>query len=446
MRDEEQSIMAVRGRFLDFSRPAATAAEMKECARFLEDGLMLVKDGHIEWFGDWTGGQGQLPADVPVHDHRSGLIVPGFIDSHIHFPQAEIIGAYGEQLLEWLNNYAFPAEMQYQDPAYAGKMADFFINELLKNGTTTAAVFCTVHPESVDALFTAAADINMRIIAGKVMMDRHAPPELLDTPESSYRESRALIEKYHGRGRLHYAVTPRFAPTSTAEQLKVAGQLLQEYPDLYLQTHLSENEAEIKWVQELFPDQKNYLDVYKQFGLTGPRSLFAHCVHLEEAEWEELRGSASVIAFCPTSNLFLGSGLFDMGRARDMKVKVAMASDVGGGTSFSMLATLAEAYKILQLQGQSFSAYEALYSATRGGAEALSLDHLIGSFGVGKEADFVVLDPEATAIQAKRLEKSQGVDDMLFSLIILGDDRSISHTYVDGRLVHQRAAQQQEEL
>ena len=438
--------MAVRGRFLDFSRPAATAAEMKECARFLEDGLMLVKGGHIEWFGDWTEGQGQLSADVQVHDHRSGLIVPGFIDSHIHFPQAEIIGAYGEQLLEWLNNYAFPAEMQYQDPVYAGKMAGFFINELLKNGTTTAAVFCTVHPESVDALFSAAADKNMRIIAGKVMMDRHAPPELLDTPESSYRESRGLIEKYHGRGRLHYAVTPRFAPTSTAEQLKVAGQLLQEYPDLYLQTHLSENEAEIKWVQELFPDQKNYLDVYKQFGLTGSRSLFAHCVHLEEEEWEELRGSASVIAFCPTSNLFLGSGLFDMGRARDMNVKVAMASDVGGGTSFSMLATLAEAYKILQLQGQSFSAYEALYSATRGGAEALSLDHLIGSFGVGKEADFVVLDPEATAIQAKRLEKSQRVDDMLFSLIILGDDRSISHTYVDGRLVHQRAAQQQEEL
>jgi len=366
------------------------------------------------------------------------LIVPGFIDTHIHFPQAEIIGAYGEQLLEWLENYAFPAELQYKDEEYAAKMADFFIDQLLRNGTTTAMVFCTVHPESVEALFSAAEKNNMRIIAGKVLMDRNAPDYLLDTPETAYSESKKLIEKWHKRGRLLYAITPRFAPTSTAKQLKMAGKLRQEFPDTYVQTHLSENYDEIEWVKELFPDQENYLDVYHHHGLTGSRSIFAHCIHLKEKEWDCLHNTDSAIAFCPTSNLFLGSGLFNLNHAWDKKVKVGMATDIGGGTSFNMLQTLSEAYKVMQLQKQKFSAYEAFYFATLGGAKALSLDHLIGNFSIGKEADFVVLDPVATALQDKRLEKSKNIADVLFSLIILGDERSIFHTYVDGRLVHKR--------
>ncbi len=432
------AIDGVRGRFLDFSESVEKRSDFDGAVRYVEDGLLLLKEGHIVWFGDWSEGRDQLLEDAHIHEYPDQLIVPGFIDCHIHFPQAEIIAAYGEQLLEWLNNYAFPAEKQYGDIAYSREMAEFFVAELLRNGTTTAAVFCTVHHQSAEALFAAAQRRNMRIIAGKVLMDRNAPPDLLDTPEIAYDDSRMLIEKYHNQGRLLYAVTPRFAPTSTPDQLAVAGQLMREYPDLYMQTHLSENKEEIQWVQELFPDRKSYLDVYEYFGLTGPRSIFGHCIHLEDGEWKGLYDTDSVIAFCPTSNLFLGSGLFDLERARKENVRVGVATDVGGGTSFSILTSLSEAYKIMQLQKQKFSAIEALYMATLGGAEALSLDHLLGNFEVGKEADFVVLDPAATVLQAKRSEKSETIVDLLFALMIMGDDRTVSHTYVDGRLVHKR--------
>lgn len=440
MTREKQPILAIRGRFLDITGVVASPSELDEHKniRHLEDGLLLVTNGHIEWFGNWQEGKKKLPQNCAVHDHRGKLIVPGFIDTHIHYPQAEIIGAHGEQLLEWLNNYAFPAEKKYGVASYAKEMADFFMDQLLRNGTTTALVFCTVHPESVDALFEAAGKINMRIIAGKVLMDRNAPKELLDTPETGYRESKKLIEKWHKKGRLLYAITPRFAPTSTPEQLEIAGKLKKEYPDTYLQTHLSENREEIKWVKKLFPERDNYLDVYHHYGLTGSRSVFAHCLHLEYREWQCLQDTDSAIAFCPTSNLFLGSGLFNLYRARENKVKVGMGTDVGGGTSFNMLQTLNEAYKVMQLQKQKFSAYEAFYLATLGGAKALSLDHLIGSFDIGKEADFVVLDPQATALQAERTKESRNLEDLLFSLIILGDDRSIAQTYVDGRPVYKR--------
>jgi len=439
MNRENQSILAVRGQFLDIREVVEPPSELKKTnIRHIEDGLLLVKNGHIEWFGDWKEGKGGIPPDCSIQDHRGKLIVPGFIDTHIHYPQTEIIGAYGEQLLEWLNNYAFPAEKKYGDKQYAEEMANFFVEELLRNGTTTALVFCTVHPESVDALFNSAEKKNMRIIAGKVLMDRNAPDELLDTPESGYSESKKLIKKWHKKGRLLYAITPRFAPTSTPEQLEMAGRLKQEYPDTYLHTHLSENRDEIEWVKDLFPEQESYIDVYHHYGLTGSHSIFAHCLHLEYREWQCLKNTDSAIAFCPTSNLFLGSGLFNLHRARENKVKVGMATDVGGGTSFNMLQTLNEAYKVMQLQKQEFSAYDALYLATLGGAKALSLDHLIGNFDLGKEADFVVLDPEATAVQAQRAKKSRDIEDLLFSFIILGDDRSIAHTYVDGRLVHKR--------
>ena len=292
-----QAQRAVRGRFLDIQHTVSQAADIPQAIRYLEDGLVITTEGKITWFGTWQDGQHLLNEDMPFEHYPEQLIVPGFIDTHIHFPQTEMVGAYGEQLLEWLNTYTFPTELQFKDKAYADQIAAFFVQELLKNGTTTALVFCSVHAESVDALFEAAEQHQMRLIAGKVMMDRHAPEDLCDTAESAYSDSKALIEKWHGKGRNLYAITPRFAPTSTPEQLAKAGQLKAEYPEVYVHTHLSENKNEIAWVKELFPEQQGYLDVYHHYGLTGQRSVFAHCVHLEEAEWDCMHETNSAIAF-----------------------------------------------------------------------------------------------------------------------------------------------------
>lgn len=301
-------------------------------------------------------------------------------------------------------------------------------------------VFCTVHPESVDALFEAAQARQMRVVAGKVLMDRHAPDGLCDTAERAYNESKALIEKWHGKGRALYAITPRFAPTSTPEQLARAGQLKQEFPDVYVHTHLSENKDEIAWVKDLFPEQTGYLDVYQHYGLTGKRSVFAHCVHLEEHEWDCMHQTDSAIAFCPTSNLFLGSGLFPLKKTWDKQVKVGLGTDIGAGTSFSLLQTVNEAYKVQQLQGDKLSAYESFYHATLGGAKALDLDDKLGNFALGKEADFVVLDLKATALQALRQSRAKSLEDALFALFTMGDDRNVESTYVYGQKVYQKAA------
>ena len=424
---------AVRGRFLDIQNTVAQAREIHDQVRYVEDGLLISQNGKIQWFGSWQEGQQHLPIGVEVQHYPEQLIVPGFIDTHIHFPQTEMVGAYGEQLLEWLNTYTFPTELQFSDKAYADQIAQFFVQELLKNGTTTALVFCTVHTESVDALFEAAGQHQMRLIAGKVMMDRHAPEDLCDTPDSAYADSKALIEKWHGKGRNLYAITPRFAPTSTPEQLAKAGQLKAEYPDVYVHTHLSENKNEIAWVKDLFPEQQGYLDVYHHFGLTGSHSVFAHCVHLEEAEWDCMHQTDSAIAFCPTSNLFLGSGLFPLNKTWDKQVKVGLGTDIGAGTSFNQLQTLNEAYKVQQLQGDKLSAFESLYHATLGGAKALSLDDKLGNFNLGKEADFVVLDLKATALQALRQQRAKGIEDALFALMTMGDDRNIHATYIFGQ-------------
>lgn len=429
---------AIRGRFLDIQNTVAQAREIHDQVRYIEDGLLITENGKIKWFGTWREGKHQLPAQSYLQHYPDQLIVPGFIDTHIHFPQTEMIGAYGEQLLEWLNTYTFPTEIQFADKNYADRIARFFIQELLKNGTTTALVFCTVHPTSVDALFEAASIFNMRMIAGKVMMDRHAPEALCDTAELAYSDSKALIEKWHGQGRNLYAITPRFAPTSTPEQLSKAGQLKAEYPDVYVHTHLSENKNEIEWVKQLFPEQNGYLDIYHHYGLTGSRSVFAHCVHLEEHEWQCMHETNSAIAFCPTSNLFLGSGLFPLKTAWDKQVKVGLGTDIGAGTSFNQLQTLNEAYKVQQLQGHKLSAFEALYHATLGGAKALDLDQLLGNFNIGKEADFVVLDLNATALQKLRQENVRSIEDALFALITLGDDRNIQHTYVNGHCVYRK--------
>lgn len=429
---------AIRGRFLDLKNTVKQASELSEQMRYIEDGLLLTKAGKITWFGTWQDAQAVLADNQEVTHYPDQLIIPGLIDTHIHYPQTEMVGAYGEQLLQWLNQYTFPTELQFKDRAYADKIAEFFLNELLKNGTTTALVFATVHAESVDALFSAASAKNMRVIAGKVLMDRHAPEALCDSAESGYQQSKQLIEKWHGQGRNLYAITPRFAPTSTHEQLAKAGQLKAEYPDVYVHTHLSENQDEIAWVKSLFPAQKGYLDVYHHFGLTGEKSVFAHCVHLEESEWQCLHQTQSAIAFCPTSNLFLGSGLFPLAKTWQHQVKVGLGTDIGAGTSFNQLQTLNEAYKVQQLQGYKLSAIESLYHATLGGAQALSLQHCLGNFNLGKEADFVVLDLNATPLQQLRQQRSQSIEDALFALMTMADDRNIYATYVYGKKVYQR--------
>ena len=424
---------AIRGRFLDIQNTVAQAREIHDQVRYVEDGLLITEQGKVTWFGTWQEGQARITNEMEFAHYPDQLIVPGFIDTHIHFPQTEMVGAYGEQLLEWLNTYTFPTEMQFKDKKYADEIAHFFVNELLKNGTTTALVFCTVHPQSVDALFEAAERHQMRLIAGKVMMDRHAPDDLCDTAETGYTESKALIEKWHAKGRNLYAITPRFAPTSTPEQLEKAGQLKAEYPDVYVHTHLSENKNEIAWVKELFPEQKGYLDVYHHYGLTGSQSVFAHCVHLEDAEWDCMHNTDSAIAFCPTSNLFLGSGLFPLKKTWEKNVKVGLGTDIGAGTSFSQLQTLNEAYKVQQLQGDKLSAFESLYHATLGGAKALNLDDKLGNFNLGKEADFVVLNLNATALQTLRQQRAKNIEDALFALFTMGDDRNVQATYVYGQ-------------
>lgn len=432
-------ITVVRGRFLDIQKTVSQAQDIIDQVRYIEDGVLIAEQGQILWFGTWNDAQDHLPANVEIQHYPEQLIIPGMIDTHIHFPQTEMVGAYGEQLLSWLNTYTFPTEIQFQDPSYAQKIAEFFIQELLKNGTTTALVFCTVHPESVDALFEAAAQQQMRLIAGKVMMDRHAPEALCDTAESAYEDSKALIGKWHGQGRALYAITPRFAPTSTPEQLERAGQLKAEFPDVYVHTHLSENKDEIAWVKDLFPAQKGYLDVYHHYGLTGNRSVFAHCVHLEDAEWQCMHETDSAIAFCPTSNLFLGSGLFPLKKSWQQQVKVGLGTDVGAGTSFSLLQTVNEAYKVQQLQGDKLSAYESLYHATLGGAKALDLDNKLGNFNVGKEADFVVLNLKPTALQQLRQSRSKSIEDSLFALFTMGDDRNIEVTYIYGQKAYSQS-------
>ena len=405
---------------------------------YIEDGLLLVENGHIAAAGHWKELSKQLPEHVSLVDHCGKLISPGFVDTHIHYPQTEMIAAYGEQLLQWLETYTFPVEEQFADADYALGIANCFLDQLAACGTTTAMVFGTVHPQSVAAFFSACERRNLRMIAGKVLMDRNAPEALTDTPDSGYDDSRALIEKWHNRGRLRYAVTPRFSPTSSPEQLKRAGQLLAEFPDVYMQTHIAENHDEIAWVKELFPQCEHYLDTYDQAGLLGRRSVFAHCVHLEDAEWKRLAETHSNISFCAASNLFLGSGLFNLKRAVEHNICVGMGTDVGGGNTFSMLQNMADAYKTQQLNGYELTPFKAFYLATLGGARSLDCDDLIGNFLPGKEADFVILDKQATPFLDFRFRHCNTLLEELFVLATLGDDRNVLATYAAGKAIHHR--------
>jgi guanine deaminase len=405
---------------------------------YFEDGLLVVADGKVAQIGHAAELLPTLAAGTEVVEYPNALITPGFVDTHIHYPQTGMIASYGEQLLDWLETYTFPTERAFADKAHAGEVAEVFLDELLRNGTTTALVFGSVHKESVDAFFEACEKRNLRMIAGKVLMDRNAPDYLTDTAETGYADSKELIERWHGKGRLHYAVTPRFAPTSTPEQLALAGQLFKEYPDLYMHTHLSENRKEIEWVRELFPERQGYLDVYDHHGLIGARSVFAHGVHLCDEECRRLGETGSAVAFCPTSNLFLGSGLFDLEKVEGFGVRVGLGTDVGAGTSFSQLQSLNEAYKVMQLQGKKLDPFKSLYLATLGGARALYLDDRIGNLQPGKDADFVVLDYQATPLIDYRMRQARTLEEKLFALTILGDDRAVKETFAAGESVHRK--------
>jgi len=423
---------ALRGRLVWLADDPAEAGAA--ALRDLPDGIVIVEDGRIAAVGDASA---LATAGLEVAHYPDALILPGFIDAHIHAAQSQVIGSYGAQLLDWLERYTFPAERRFADPAHCQAMSAFFLDELLRHGTTAAVAYPTVHTASVDALCTAAGERGMRIITGKVMMD-DGPDGLCDTAQSGYRESKALIERWHGRGRVGYAVTPRFAVTSSQGQLEAAGTLLAEHPDCWLQTHLSENRAEVATVAARFPEARHYTDVYERAGLLGPRSLFGHCLHLGDDEIERLAATGSVACFCPTSNLFIGSGLFDMARLRRGRVRLALATDVGGGTSYSMLRTAAEGYKVLQLLGQSWPALDALYAMTLGNARALGLEAEIGSLEPGTVADLVVLRPGAMPALAHRLAviDEAALDERLFAILTMGDERLVAATYVAGQKLY----------
>ena len=423
-----RALRAFRGSILHFLGDPGSGHGGSE---YIEDGLLLVEEGRVLRIGPAAALLATLPAGTPLVDHTGCLLLPGFIDTHIHHAQTDVIASGGSTLLDWLERHTFPAERRFADAAHARSTSAFFLDELARNGTTTALVFGTVHRTSIDALFEEASERNLRLVAGKAMMDRNCPDDLRDTAQSAYDESSALIERWHGSGRLGYAITPRFACTSSDAQLALAGQLAAEHPDVLVQGHVAENLAEVAWVRSLFPSARSYLDVYEGHGLLR-HSVYAHCIHLDTEDRRRMSLARAAVAFCPTSNLFLGSGLFDLAAADAAGVQVSIATDVGGGTSFSMLRTLAEAYKVVRMTGQDLSAHRAFYFATLGGARALGLDDRIGSFLPGREADFVVLDPAASALGARRDALTRTLEERLFALMMLGDDRNVRQTYIMG--------------
>ena len=428
-------LQAYRASLLHFH---ADPALVEPAHAWHQDGLLLVADGKVQAAGDYASLFPTLPPGTPLLDYRGKVILPGFIDTHLHFPQTDMIASPAPGLLPWLETYTFPTERQFDDPVHARQVAEFFLDELLRCGTTTAMVYCTVHPQSVDAFFGASEARGLRMVAGKVMMDRHCPDFLRDSAESGARESEELILRWHKRGRALYAITPRFAPTSSEAQLQLAGELARAYPDTFVQTHVAENGEECDWVKSLFPQSRSYLDVYDHYGMLRPRAMFGHCIWLDERDLQRMAETGSAAAICPTSNLFLGSGLFDFERADAAQVALSLATDVGGGTSFSMLQTMNEAYKVARLKGSYLPALRMFYLATLGAARAMQLEGTIGNFVPGTEADFIVLDPQATPLLARRTARCNSLEELLFALALLGDDRSVAATYSGGRLVHRR--------
>lgn len=426
---------AHRGAVLHF-RGDPGASDHADAYEYWKDGLLVVDHGRVQAVGPAADLLTSLPSDVSVHEHGDNLILPGFIDTHIHYPQTDVIGSAGRNLLDWLENYTFPAERRFEQAEHARAAAEFFFDELARNGTTTAQVLGTVHKTATDVFFQVATSRNLRMIAGKLLMDRHCPEYLRDTAIDGERDTRELIEQWHGHERLHYAITPRFAPTSSNEQLASAGRLAHRYPDVFIHTHLAENVDEVAWVRTLFPEARSYLDVYDRYGLLRERATYAHCIYLDSADRQRMADTGASAAFCPTSNLYLGSGLFDIAAADAADLKFALATDVGGGTSFSMLRTMGEAYKVSQLLGQRLSPLRMFYLATLGGARVLGLQDRIGQFSPGSEADFTVLDSHATPLMSRRFSQSTTLSERLLLLATLGDDRNVAGTYIMGRRVN----------
>lgn len=431
--------LALRGDLLDFTAdPGWVAPDAAPGVRWRPDHWLLVEDGRIvsaEPAATLDPGE-----DWQRVDHRGRLILPGFIDTHVHSPQLDVIASFGTELLDWLNTYTFPAEQRYADPAVATAGAATFLDALLAHGTTAAVVFPTVHRVSAEALLAAGQARGMSLIAGKVLMDRHAPPALCDDVLQAEADCRALIERFHGQGRLAYAMTVRFAPTSTPAQMAMAGRLMAEVPGLYMQTHVAENRAEVDWVAALFPEARSYLDVYRRFGLLNERAVLAHGIWLDDTDRALLAATGAQIAHSPSSNLFLGSGLMDWPALEAAGARVSVASDVGGGTSLSMLRTLADAYKVQALRGNRLTAFKALHAATRGAAEALGLAGEIGSFDAGTTADVCIWDWHHGPVGAHRDALARGLHERLFAWVTLGDERHLVEARVAGDIAWQRPA------
>jgi guanine deaminase len=429
-------IQAYRGGVLHFNDDPAFAGN---ACHWHEDGLLVVDGERIVAAGEYAQLAATLPPDAVVHDLRGKLILPGFIDTHIHYPQSDMIASPAPGLLPWLETYTFPTERKFEDPEHAGDVARFFLDELARSGTTTAMVYCTVHPESVDAFFAESSARNLRMAAGKVMMDRNCPEFLRDTAEGGARDSEALIQRWHNKGRQLYALTPRFAPTSSEAQLELTGALARAYPDTFIQSHVAENTDEIAWVKTVYPEARSYLDVYDRYGLLRERAMYGHCIYLDDTDRARMAETGTAAALCPTSNLFLGSGLFDFAAADAARVPLSLATDVGGGTSFSMLRTMNEIYKVARMGGTYLPALRMFYLATLGGARCMRLEGTIGNFMPGNEADFVVLDPQCTPLLERRTARSESLEELLFALALLGDDRTVAATYSAGRLLHSRS-------
>lgn len=427
------TVKLLRGRLLSFKRAPQSLTDT-DSYLYETDGALLLDGGKIAASGRYADVKTNAPEGTEEIDHRPHLIMPGFIDTHLHFPQMQVIASYAANLLEWLNTYTFPEECRFVETAHAKKIATHFYDELIRHGTTTAVAYCSVHKTSADAFFAEAMKRGMCMVGGKVMMDRNAPQGLLDTPEMGYDETRAVIAEWHGKGRNHVAITPRFAITSTPAQMEAAQALAREFPDLHVQTHLSENHDEIRYTCELYPEAVDYTDIYARYGLLGKKTLFGHCIHLSDREADAMSEAGSVAVHCPTSNLFLGSGLFPLKALsrREKPVRIGVATDIGGGSSYSMLRTMDEAYKIQQLLGERLNPLDSYYHMTLGNAEVLSLADSIGTLETGTDADIVVLNAAATPAMALKMDVVKTLAEELFLLQTMGDDRSIVETYVAG--------------
>lgn len=429
-----ENSLAIRSRIMHFSNDRE--GDPASLFEYYDDGILVVVDNHIRALGhaDEFIRQGFDESDYEYLPKQ--LIIAGFIDTHVHAPQLDVIASFGEQLLDWLEKYTFPMELKFADVAYSQSQTRRFLSSLIQNGTTSAMVFTTSFKHSVDHLFEQAKSLNMRMMGGKVMMDRNAPSGLLDTAEQSQRDNEDLITRWHGNGRLSYALTPRFSGTSTPKQLALAGETFQRFPDVYVQTHLSENLDEVAWTAKLFPEASDYLNTYERYGLVTEKTIFAHCLFLTASETERIGDAGSSISFCSSSNLFLGSGLFDLETISARDIPVTLASDVGAGTSLSPFKTMSDAYKICQLKSYSLSPKEAFYRASLGSAKALGLDKYVGNLAINSEADFVVIDSANIPAIAERIKQCKTIDEELFVYMISGDERLIDRTYIAGVKQH----------